>query len=314
MLAGTFDRVYARAVSSPAPDRPSGLPHAVGAYVIWGMLPLYLRMVQQMPAFEFVGWRLIFTLPVCLVIVALRRQIREVITALGNPRVLGLLLASSLLIGSNWLLYVSAIQSGQVFATSLGYYINPLMNVLAGTLFLGERLNRRQWIAVAVAGAGVSLLAWDAREMLGIAVALATTFSGYGLVRRFTPVGALPGLTIETILLFGPAIAIVIWQAQGHGGTSLGRNSQIDLLVPLSGIFTAVPLLMFAIATRRMDYSALGFVQFLSPTIVFLLGLFVFREPLRDVQIACFVLIWAAATLFVWDLLARRRQVRRRPL
>jgi chloramphenicol-sensitive protein RarD len=283
----------------------------VGAYLVWGLLPLYLRLVQHVPPFEFVGWRLIFTLPLCLVIVMLKRQVRQVIAALGDPRVLGLLLASSLLIGGNWLLYVSAIQSGHVFATSLGYYINPLMNVLAGTLFLGERLNRRQWSAVAIAGVGVSLLAWDAREMLGIALALAATFSGYGLVRRFTPVGALPGLTIETMLLLIPAIAILIWQAQGHGGLSLGRDLRTDLLLPLAGVVTAIPLMMFAIATRRMDYSTLGFVQFLAPTIVFALGLFVFREPLRDVQLACFVLIWSAVALFVWDLLSRRRRLRR---
>jgi chloramphenicol-sensitive protein RarD len=274
------------------------------------MLPLYLRLVQHVPAFEFVGWRLVFTLPVCLVIVVLRRQVQQVIAALGDPRVLGLLLASSLLIGGNWLLYVSAIQSGHVFATSLGYYINPLMNVLAGTLFLGERLNRRQWSAVAIAGIGVSLLAWDAREMLGIALVLAATFSGYGLVRRFTPVGALPGLTIETILLLIPAIAILVWQAQGHDGISLGRDWRTDLLLPLAGVLTAIPLLMFAIATRRMDYSTLGFVQFIAPTLVFALGLFVFREPLREVQLTCFVLIWSAVALFVWDLLSRRRQLR----
>jgi chloramphenicol-sensitive protein RarD len=298
-------------VSGSADVRPNGLPHAVGAYLVWGLLPLYLRLVQHVPPFEFVGWRLIFTLPLCLVIVMLKRQVRQVIAALGDPRVLGLLLASSLLIGGNWLLYVSAIQSGHVFATSLGYYINPLMNVLAGTLFLGERLNRRQWSAVAIAGVGVSLLAWDAREMLGIALALAATFSGYGLVRRFTPVGALPGLTIETMLLLIPAIAILIWQAQGHGGLSLGRDLRTDLLLPLAGVVTAIPLMMFAIATRRMDYSTLGFVQFLAPTIVFALGLFVFREPLRDLQLACFVLIWSAVALFVWDLLSRRRRLRR---
>jgi chloramphenicol-sensitive protein RarD len=297
-------------VNGSEDDRQNGLPHAVGAYLVWGMLPLYLRLVQHVPAFEFVGWRLVFTLPVCLVIVVLRRQVQQVIAALGDPRVLGLLLASSLLIGGNWLLYVSAIQSGHVFATSLGYYINPLMNVLAGTLFLGERLNRRQWSAVAIAGIGVSLLAWDAREMLGIALVLAATFSGYGLVRRFTPVGALPGLTIETILLLIPAIAILVWQAQGHDGISLGRDWRTDLLLPLAGVLTAIPLLMFAIATRRMDYSTLGFVQFIAPTLVFALGLFVFREPLREVQLTCFVLIWSAVALFVWDLLSRRRQLR----
>ena len=291
--------------TSPS-DSPSGLPHAIGAYLIWGLLPLYLRLIHSVPPLEFVGWRLIFTLPLCLLIVALRRQGREVLAALGNPRTLGMLSVSALLIGANWLLYITAIQGGHVFATSLGYYINPLMNILAGTIFLGERLNRRQWAAVAIAAAGVSLLAWDARETLGIALALAITFCGYGLARRFIPVGSLPGLTIETIVLLVPAIAIVAWQT-GHHGTSFGTDLRTDLLLPLSGVLTAVPLLLFATATRRMNYSTLGFIQYLSPTLVFLLGLFVFREPLRTVQLICFLLIWTAAAVFVWDLLSRRR-------
>lgn len=288
-------------------DRPSGLPHALGAYLIWGLLPLYLRLVKEVPPFEFVGWRLIFTLPICLLIVALRRQGAEVIAALGNPRALGILLFSSLLIGGNWLLYISAIQEGHVLAASLGYYMNPLANVLAGTVFLGERLNRRQWGAVAIAAAGVSLLAWDARDMLGIALTLAVSFSAYGLMRRLAPVGSLPGLTIETLLLLLPAIGILAWQAEANGSLSLGRDLRLDLLVPVVGVLTALPLLMFATATRRMDYSTMGFIQYLSPTIVFLLGLFVFHEPLKPVQLACFVLIWAAAAVFVWDLLARRK-------
>lgn len=295
-------------IEDPPSRRPSALPHAIGAYLIWGLLPLYLRLMHSVPAFEFVGWRLIFTLPVCLAIVALRRQGRELLAALGNPRALALLLTSALLIGGNWLLYVSAIQSGHVFATSLGYYINPLMNVLAGTVFLGERLNRRQWIAVAIAAAGVSLLAWDALEMLGIALALAVSFSGYGLIRRLAPVASLPGLTIETMLLVLPATGIVIWQAQLHGGTSLGRDLQTDLLLPLAGVITAVPLLMFATASKRMDYSTLGFIQYLAPTIVFLLGLFVFHEPLRPVQLASFVLIWIAIAVFSVDLVRRSRR------
>lgn len=290
----------------PASDRPSGLPHAVSAYLIWGLLPLYLRFMQSVPVFEFVGWRLIFTLPVCLAIVALRRQGREVLAALGNARTLGLLLTSALLIGGNWLLYVSAIQTGHVFASSLGYYINPLMNVLAGTVFLGERLNRRQWIAVAIAAAGVSLLAWDAREMLGIALALAVSFSGYGLVRRFAPVASLPGLTIETMLLLLPAIGIIVAYGAGPAQGSFGHDLKPSLVLAASGVVTAVPLLMFAVAARRMDYSTLGFVQFIAPTIAFILGLTVFEAPLLPAQLACFVAIWAAIAIFVWDLWMRR--------
>jgi chloramphenicol-sensitive protein RarD len=288
-------------------DRPSGLLHAIGAYLVWGLIPIYFKLRHTVPASEIVGWWLIFTLPVSLIIVGMRRQGRELAAALGKPRVLLLLFAGALLIGSNWLIYVYAINSGHIFATSLGYYINPLMNVLAGTLFLGERLTPRQWIAVALAGAGVALLAADALDMLGIALALAVTFSGYGLVRRAVPVGAVPALAVETGLLILPAIGLLVWHDQGPG-LSFGREITTDLLLVASGLITAIPLLMFAVAARRMDYSTLGFVQYLSPTMIFILGLFVFHEPLREIQLACFVIIWAAIALFVWDIVARHRR------
>lgn len=286
----------------------SGLPMALGAYLIWGLLPLYLRLVKDVPPFEFVGWRIIFTLPVCLVIVALRRQGPDLLAALANPRVMATLLASSILIAVNWLVYIAAIQSGHVLATSLGYYINPLVNVLLGTLFLGERLSSRQWTAVALAASGVSLLAWDARDMLGISLSLAASFSAYGLVRKVVPVGSVPGLTIESAILVLPAALLVASYGASPAGLSFGKDAGSSLLIAFSGIATAVPLLLFAVAARRMDYSALGFVQFLSPTIVFVLGLLVFHEPLRQVQLACFMAIWAAIALFIWDLWVRRGQ------
>lgn len=289
------------------PHRPSGLPHALGAYLLWGLLPLYLMLVREVPPFEFVGWRVLWTLPICIVIVVLRRQGPQLRQAIANPRLLGLLAVSALLIGTNWLVYIAAIQAGHVFAASLGYYINPLVNVLAGTLFLGERLSPKQWAAVALAAAGVSLLAWGAREMLGISLALALSFGTYGLVRKFAPVGALPGLTIESAILLLPAAGIVAWHASGPQGMSFGKDIGSDLLIACSGIVTAVPLLLFAVAARRMDYSTLGFVQFLAPTIVFFLGLFLFDEPLRPVQLACFIAIWAAIAIFSWDLWARAR-------
>lgn len=288
------------------PGQPSGLPHAFGAYLIWGLLPLYMRHVHHVPPFEFVGWRVIFTLPACLLFVVAMRQGRELLAALSSLRTLGFLLASALFIGINWLVYVYAIQTGHVFAASLGYYINPLVNVLAGTLFLKERLNQRQWAAVALATLGVSLLAWGAREMLWISLTLAFSFCSYGLVRKLAPVGSLPGLTIESILLLPPAVALAWWYGAAPAGSSMGVDLTTDLLVGFSGVITAVPLLLFAVAARRMDYSTLGFIQFFSPTLVFLMGLLVFNEPLRPVQLACFALIWIAIGVFSWDLFARR--------
>lgn len=294
-------------MNSFPPPAPSGLPHAVGAYLLWGLLPLYLSLLRAVPPFEFVGWRILWTVPVCLVIVILRRQGADVAQAIRNRKAIGLLSLSALLIGANWLVYIAAIQAGHFFAASLGYYINPLVNVLAGTVFLGEKLTQRQWIAVAIAAAGVSLLAWDAREMLGISLALAITFAAYGLVRKFAPVGSLPGLTIESALLLVPGIGILAWYARDGGALSFGGDVRTDLLIAASGIVTAVPLLLFAVAARRMDYSTLGFIQYLAPTIVFLLGLLVFDEPLKPAQLFCFIAIWTAIALFSLDLWSRRK-------
>ncbi|WP_335682288.1 EamA family transporter RarD [Porphyrobacter sp. HT-58-2] len=179
-------------MTSPAPASTpvvSGLAPALGAYLIWGFLPLYLILVESVPPFEFVGWRIIWTLPLCLLIVAVRRQFPELLTALRSPRSLLALLASATLIGFNWFIYVWAIMEGQVYATSIGYYLNPLINVLLATLFLGERLSNRQWLAVAIAAIAVALLAAGAVTSLWISLSLAFSFAFYGLVRKQVSVG-----------------------------------------------------------------------------------------------------------------------------
>lgn len=293
--------------NEPAKTDNSGLIMALGAYLVWGIMPLYLRLVHWVPPYEFIGWRIIWTLPLCLAVLALRGQVGDLLGALRRPRNVALLALSALLIAVNWTVYVIAIQSGHVFAASLGFYINPLVNVLAGTVLLGERLTRRQWQAVGLAALGVSLLAWDAREMLWISLTLAVSFCGYGLVRKLVAVESLPGLTIETLLLLIPAALTVWWFAQGPDGSAMTRGPGSAALIMAGGAITGVPLLLFAAAARRMDYSSLGMVQFCAPTLVFLLGVFVFGEPLRTVQLACFVLIWSAIAVFVWDILAQRR-------
>ncbi len=297
-------------MNTPAPaSQPtaSGLAPALGAYLIWGFLPLYLVLVKSVPAFEFVGWRIIWTLPLCLAIVAVRRQFPELRAALGSPRSLLALLASSVLIGINWFVYIWAIMAGEVYATSIGYYLNPLLNVLLGTLVLGERLSRRQWLAVAIAAVAVALLAAGAVTSLWISLTLGFSFGLYGLVRKRVSVGSLPGLTIESAILLPVAVGIAWWYAASPQGSAFGQDLGMSLLIVFSGVVTAVPLLMFAIAARRMDYSTLGFIQYLSPTIVFFLGLFVFHQPLAPAKLASFVLIWVAVGVFVWDLWAKRK-------
>ena len=291
----------------PPPPAPSGLAPAVAAYVIWGFLPVYLLLVREVPPFEFVGWRIVWTLPICLLIVAIRRQGPDLRAALGDRRSLLVLSGSAILIGVNWLVYVWAIQQGEVLAASLGYYINPLLNVVLGTVFLGERLTRLQWIAVALAACGVALLLGGALTTLWISLTLATSFGIYGLLRKQVAVGSLPGLTIESFILLIPAIAIAIFYAGTPAGSSFGHDLGLSLAIVLGGVVTAIPLLLFAVAARRLDYSVLGMIQFIAPTIVFLLGLTVFEQPLKPVQLACFMFIWAALAIFVWDLLTRRR-------
>lgn len=286
--------------------RKSGLAPALGAYLIWGFLPLYLLLVRAVPAFEFVAWRIIWTLPICLLIVALRRQWPDVRAALADRRALAWLALSASLIAVNWLVYVWAIQSGEVYAASLGYYINPLLNVLLGTLLLGERLTRPQWVAVAIAAAGVALLAEGALTTLWISLTLALSFGSYGLVRKQVSVGSLPGLTIESALLLLPSLALASWYAATRGSAFFVSPS-LSASIALGGVVTAVPLLLFAIAARRMPYSRLGFFQFLAPSIVFILGLTVFEQPLAPIQAASFACIWVAAVIFIWDLLRRQR-------
>ena len=292
---------------TPQQHDRTGLAAAFAAYLIWGLLPLYLVLVKQVPAFEFVGWRIIWTLPVCLLIVLFRHQFGELRTALGNRRTLGLLTISATLVGINWVVYVWAIQNGQIYAASLGYYINPLVNVLLGTLILGERLTRYQWAAVALAGVGVALLAGGALTTLWISMTLALSFGSYGLIRKQLAVASVPGLTIESAILLLPSAGVALFYAETQG-SSFAVSTGLSLLIMAGGVLTAVPLLLFAIAARKLPYSLLGFIQFLAPSIVFILGMTLFDEPLKPVQAACFACIWTAAAIFVWDLVARSRK------
>jgi chloramphenicol-sensitive protein RarD len=286
--------------------RQSGLPVAVSAQVIWGVLPLYLLWLKWVPAVELVGLRMLFALPFCLLFIALRGQRSELCAILRDWKVLRLLLLSAVLVAANWLIYVVAIQAGHVYAASFGYYVTPLVQVLAGTLFIGERLGPMQWIAVALAAVGVGLLGLEDLSMLWLSLALAMTWSSYGLIRKLTPVGALPGLSVETMVLLPVAIGIVGWYALQPPGSSFGRELGGSLAIALAGPFTVVPLTLYAMAARRMDFTSLGMLQFLSPTIVFVLGLTLLGLPLHPVQAASFAIIWVAIGLFVWDLVQRR--------
>ena len=294
-------------MTEPAPATRSGLPYALGAHVVWGSMPLYLLLVKSVPPLEFIAWRVLFTLPLCLVLVAARRRWSEVAAVVRDRRAMATLVASATMVAVNWFLYVWAIQNRYIYAASLGYYILPLMMMLLGLAVLGERLTPRQWCAVGLAAIGVAVLAIGALTTMWLILSMAVTFGIYGLLRKTVSAGPLAGLTIESFILLPVALAIIAWFAAAPAGSALAHGWRVALAVGWSGPMTAVPLMWFAVAARRMPYTVIGFLQFLSPTVVFILGLTVFHEHLKPAQLACYVAIWAAAGLFVWDLLRTRR-------
>jgi chloramphenicol-sensitive protein RarD len=280
--------------------RPNGLPYAISAYLIWGFVPVYFKLLNHVPPIAIVAQRILWSIPLLLVIMGLRKQLSEYAGIFRHRAHLRNLFASATLIAINLLIYIWAVSTDHILAASLGYYLNPLVNVLLGRLFLGERLRPLQMAAVAVAAIGVAVLIGDALDTLWVSVSLAFSFGLYGLIRKVTPVGSVPGLAIETTLLAPLALGAVFWYSQaGTGG--FGDDLTTSGLLILAGVITAVPLLMFATAARRMSYGSLGFVQYIAPSIAFLLGVYAYGEPLSTTKLACFVLIWTSIAIFCAD-------------
>ena len=285
---------------------PNGLPFALGAYVIWGFVPVYFKLLSHVPPVEVVAQRILWSIPLLMVIMYFRKQTGEFLVIFRHRAHLRNLLASAALIAVNWLIYIWAVSTDHILAASLGYYLNPLVNVLLGRIFLAERLRPMQLVAVAIAALGVAILIGDALDTLWVSVSLACSFALYGLIRKITPVGAVPGLAVETTLLAPLSLAALLWfGVNGTGG--FGNDAQTSGLLVLAGVVTAVPLLLFATAARRMSYASLGFVQYLAPSIVFLLGVFVYGEPLSTTKLVCFVLIWVSIAVFCIDALRTYR-------
>lgn len=301
--------------SAPAPagSNQGGLPYALAAYGIWGFVPLFFKLLTSVPPAEVLAQRIVWSLPLCFLIMVFRRQIGDYLAALKDWKTLRLLLASSVLIAVNWLVYIYAIFTDHVLAASLGYYLNPLVNVMLGMVFLGERLSRLQLVAVAIAGVGVAILLAGALDTLWISLTLALSFGTYGLLRKVVPVGSLPGLAVETTVLLPLAIAAAGYYLWIDDGAGFASGTSISLLLMAGGVVTAVPLLLFATAARRMSYAALGFVQYLAPSIAFVLSLFVFKEPLKPAQLACFLLIWISIAVFSFDMWRKMRAGRMMP-
>lgn len=283
----------------------TGVTHALVAYGIWGLTPIYWKATQAVPAAELLAYRVLASLAVAALLVIATRTWREVARVLLAPRAAAAVVLSCLLLGANWLTFIYAVQTDRILATSLGYYINPLMNVVLGLLVLRERLTRAQAVAVAIAAAGVAYQTWQQAELPWISLVLAGSFGLYGLVRKLAPAAPLSGFALE-MLLGAPAAIAFLWLLAGRGSATLPQASgSLQLLVAASGLITAAPLIAFASAADRLPLSTLGMFQFVAPTLAFLLAVILYDEPFTPAHAVSFACVWTALGLFVWE--ARQR-------
>jgi chloramphenicol-sensitive protein RarD len=275
-----------------------GLALAIGAYVIWGVLPVYFHILSNVPALQILSHRVVWSvLFLGVVVVALGRA--RAIWQAARGRTLLLLCASATLIAINWFVYIWSVESGHVLEASLGYFINPLVNVALGMLVLGERLRRWQGVAIAIAGAGVLVMAVSGGGAILISLSLAVSFGLYGLVRKIVAIDSLGGLTVETVLLVPLAAGWLLYSA-GQGASGMGVSHGQDALLLAAGVITATPLLMFAAAARLLPLSMMGLLQYIAPTLQFFVAL-ALGEPLQTLHLITFPLIWAGCALYAWD-------------
>ncbi len=282
-----------------------GLLPAACSYLIWGLFPLYFHHLSQVAPLEMVLHRSVWSLLVVLGVLAWQSRWQWLVDVVRRPAALAAFAASTALLAANWLLYVWAVQQGRVLEASLGYFINPLFNVLLGVLVLGERPRPVQWAAVGLAGLGVIWLGWTAGAPPWIALGLAASFGLYGLLRKTAPLGALEGLALETLMMAPLAVPALLWW--------LGRPDAVSHEAALwpwlvaAGPLTAVPLLLFAHGARQISMATLGLLQYLGPTLQFMLGVWVFHEPLQPSRLLGFALIWGALAIYSGEAWRQRR-------
>lgn len=276
-----------------------GLMAGIMAYAIWGAFPIYFKITESVGALEILAHRIVWSLPFALIIIALRRQWPELKRALKIPRLVGLLTLAALALAVNWGVYIWAVQNEQIFQGSLGYFINPLMYVLIGVLFFGEKLSKLQSISVTFALIGVTILTLYGGVFPYISLILAVSFATYGVIRKQAVVGAIPGLVIETAVLFVPAAAFLLWLSM-QGTLSFGTSSGITGLLLLAGPVTVLPLWAFAIAARKLKLSTLGMLQYIGPTGQFICALY-YGEAFTMAHAWCFGLIWIGIIIYSID-------------
>ncbi len=278
-----------------------GLVYATSAFVIWGLSPVYWKALGAVPALEIIMHRVVWSFFFLVILIVLQRRTREFVEVLRNGRMLLTLFATSIFISGNWFLYIWAVNSNYLLQASLGYYINPLVNVVLGMVFLRERLRKPQILAVLLATSGVLYLTISYEEFPWIALTLALSFGFYSLVRKIAPVGSLVGLTIETMLLSFPAIIYLFYLHSQGTGSIFHVSLKLDLLLIGCAPLTAVPLLFFTLGAKRLYLSTVGLMQYIGPSGMFLLAVFYYHEPFSATRVWTFIMIWAALGIYSTD-------------
>jgi len=288
----------------------SGIWYALGAYVLWGLFPIYWKWLHHVPATQVIGHRIGWSFILLMIVIFATKQWTKFRSTLTR-RVLGIYLIAGLLLSFNWLIYVWGVNTEHVVETSLGYFINPLFSVLLGLIFLKERLRPLQWLPIGLAALGVIYLTWTYGSLPWIALSLTFTFGFYGLVKKLSPLGSLYGLTLETGLVFVPALGYLLY-AQATGQGAFGHTGFVsDLTMIGSGVVTTVPLLMFASAAKRIPLTMIGIMQYIAPTLQFLIGVLVYKEPFTTTSLIGFSLVWVALIIFWVEGLYARKEHKR---
>ncbi|MEF2073439.1 EamA family transporter RarD [Consotaella aegiceratis] len=289
-----------------------GYGYAIGAYAIWGLLmPFYLKALDHVPAFEVLAHRILWSIPFAALILWWQGTFGSVWRHFRSPRTLALATLTATLVSTNWGVYIYAVASGHLMEASLGYYINPLINVLLATIFLGERPDRRQGVAIALAAIGVAIMTVKAGGVPYLSLILALTFGFYGLVRKVVPVGASDGFFVEVVILALPSLLVLVLLPDAHHFLA---NRNETLLLVLAGPMTSVPLILYAAGARLLHFTTIGILQYLAPTGMFLIAVFVFGEPFSLWQLTAFAFIWGALAVYTWSLFAKGRARRRAAL
>jgi chloramphenicol-sensitive protein RarD len=286
-----------------------GILYAVGAYAIWGLLPIYWKWLSAVPALQLVSHRIAWSFLFLVGVIGLSGRGKALVQAVKQPGVMGFYLVASALVAVNWLTYVWAVNSGFIVESSLGYFINPLFSVALGVVILRERLRLGQWFSIVVASLGVLYLTFVYGALPWIALVLAFTFGSYGLVKKMGPLGSTDGLALETALLSIPALVYLAHAENNNQGAFLHLGMLENGLLIGAGLMTTVPLLLFAAAARRIPLSLMGMIQYIAPTLQFLIGVLVYKEPLSGSRLVGFILVWMALVIFAIEGVINQRSV-----